>query len=57
VFVPWFGDDCRLRWIDNATWRIFEHGLVECRTALTHSETHGWSGARVDIIREGFRKR
>jgi len=59
VLVPWIGDECRLRLIDNATWRIFEQGVVECRNALAPMEARGYGGyaMRVDMIREGFRNR
>lgn len=59
LLVPRFGDVCRVRLIDNATWQIWEDGVVDCQSALvqSRSRTHTWSTARVDIIRDGFRKR
>jgi hypothetical protein len=59
LLVPRFGDECRLRLIDNATWQIWENGVVDCQIAVAQamSRSHAWSAARVDIIRDGFRKR
>src|SRR5688572_9687421 len=58
VFLPIQGDRCRNRLIDNATWRIRDTGMVDCRTALSHSSARPrWSAARADVIRDGFTKR
>jgi hypothetical protein len=58
LFVPRSGNDCRLRQIDNATWRIWEQGVVDCQSVLNNDPrgdaAQGWSTARVDVIREGF---
>ena len=56
VLVPQFGDKCRTRLIDNATWRIWDNGVTDCRTALTPPDSHQLSAARVDVIRDGFRR-
>jgi len=58
IFVPVLGNVCRKRLIDNATWRIRDFGLIECRTALNpHAQESGWSASRVDVIRSSFYKR
>jgi|SRR5262245_48836123 len=59
LLVPRNGNDCRLRLIENATWRIWDQGVVDCRDVLEQSrpQTHGWSMGRIDVIREGFFKR
>ena len=60
VFVPIYGNTCRSRLIDNATWRIRDNGLVDCRAALTHNAYDGplgWSASRLDVIRHGFSNR
>jgi hypothetical protein len=59
LLVPRFGNECRMRQIDNATWRIWDRGVVDCQTVLNEPKTlqHGWSAARVDVIRDGFRNR
>lgn len=60
VFVPIFGNDCRRRLIDNATWQIRDNGVVDCNAALaqnTHGRRFGWSAARVDVVRQGFSHR
>lgn len=60
IFVPILGNTCRKKLIDNATWQIRDHGLVDCRAALTqnvHGRQLGWSASRVDIIRHGFYRR
>lgn len=60
VFVPIFGNDCRRRLIDNATWQIRDNGVVDCNAALiqnTQGRRIGWSAARVDVVRQGFSHR
>jgi len=59
IVVPRHGNDCRLRLIDNATWRIWDQGVVDCDTALEQSRTraHGWSAGRIEVIRTGFFRR
>jgi hypothetical protein len=60
VFVPLFGNNCRTRLIDNATWRIRDNGVVDCNAALalkTHDRRIGWSAARLDVVRQGFSRR
>lgn len=60
IFVPILGNTCRKKLIDNATWRIRDSGLVDCRAALTqnaHGRQLGWSASRVDVIRHGFYRR
>jgi hypothetical protein len=60
VLVPTFGNTCRHRLIDNATWIVRDNGIVDCRSALTglpHGRRVGWSAARVDVIRQGFANR
>lgn len=60
VFVPIFGNNCRRRLIDNATWRIRDNDVVDCNTALaqnTHGPRIGWSAARVDVVRRSFSHR
>jgi hypothetical protein len=59
IVVPRFGNDCRQREIDNATWRIRELGTIDCDSAFgTGTETIPREGSpsRVDVIRNGFRK-
>ena len=57
LFVAQFGDRCRRRVIDNATWLISDNGSVDCGTALAQARasTPQLSSARVDVIRNGFR--
>lgn len=60
IFVPVLGNTCRKKLIDNATWRIRDDGLVDCRAAFAqgaHGNQLGWPATRVDIIRHGFYKR
>jgi hypothetical protein len=60
VFVPILGNHCRSRLIDNATWRIRDNGMVDCKVALNPGAAgrgSGWSAARVDVIRHGFSHR
>ena len=60
IFVPIFGNECRQRLIDNATWQIRDNGVVDCNTALaqtTHGRRIGWSAARIDVVRQGFSHR
>jgi hypothetical protein len=60
LLVPFYGNDCRLRLIENATWRIWDHGVVDCHSALEQSRarTNGWSAAgRIEVIRDGFFRR
>jgi len=60
VFVPIFGNHCRSRLIDNATWQIRDNGTVDCTAALAHNASGrrvGWSAARVDVVRQGFAHR
>ena len=60
LLVPRFGSECRLRQIDNATWRILEQGVVECGTVLNELKVdtpQGGSPSRVDVIRDAFRNR
>ena len=59
LIVPRFGTECRLLHIDNTSWRISDRGVVDCEAALAESKerAQNWSAARVDSIRDGFRKR
>lgn len=57
LFMPDHGDRCYNRLIDNATWRIYDNGEVDCREALARSRNARGSGSRVDAIRQGFTKR
>ncbi len=57
LLVPRFGDQCRQRLIDNATWRIWDVGPVDCGTALARSAGAESASARADIIRDVFRKK
>jgi len=60
LFVPVLDNHCRMRSIDNATWQIRDHGVVGCSTALSQrhrTRPRTWSTARVDVIRDGFRKK
>jgi len=59
LLVPRYGNNCRLRVIENATWRIWDQGVVDCREVLEQSQAraHGWSADRIDVIREGFFRR
>jgi hypothetical protein len=60
VFVPLLGNRCRQSTIDNATWRIEFKGIVDCHAALYGQRADnlgGFTAARLDVVREGFRKR
>jgi hypothetical protein len=60
IFVPFAGNNCRKKLIDNATWRISDGGPIDCRTALAqgaNGNESGFSTSRVDIIRNGFYSR
>ncbi len=60
LFFPVFGNRCRQRLIDNATWRISDAGEVDCKAALSEpasARAPQWSASRVDVIRDGFRKK
>ena len=60
LIVPASGNQCRQAVIDNATWRIWDIGTVECNLALSQATDRGprqMSTARVDVIRDGFTKR
>jgi hypothetical protein len=60
LFVAPAGNLCQERTIDNETWRIRDGSLVNCAQALAKSASpelaSQWSGSRIDIIREGFRR-
>jgi hypothetical protein len=59
LFVPPRGSRCRQRTIDNNTWKIRDHGWVDCDEALAKSANSGADmrspGSRLDLIRDGFR--
>ena len=60
VFVPIFGDRCRNALIDNATWRIRDNGIVDCRAALAQNADArrlNWSTPRIGVILDGFKRR
>src|SRR2546425_4752472 len=60
LFFPVLGNRCRHRLIDNATWRIWDAGEADCNAALseqTSARPSQASATRVDVIRDGFRKR
>ena len=59
LFVPRFGNRCRQRTIDNATWRMRDVGEVDCDGALSQSEAIRHEGAvsRVDGVKEEPRKK
>lgn len=60
ILVPVLGNNCRKKLIDNATWRIRDHGNVECRVALARNAFGGelgWSASRLDVVRDGFYRR
>ena len=60
IFVPILGNTCRKKLIDNATWRIRDSGLVDCRVALArnaHGGQLGWSASRLDVVRDSFYRR
>jgi hypothetical protein len=60
VFVPPFGNECRQRMIDNATWQMRDYGMVDCDAALSLNAAGAvpreWAPSRVDSIRNGFRR-
>jgi hypothetical protein len=60
LIVSQVGNLCRERVIDNDTWRIRDGAAVDCKEALAKMGDMGhnsrWSGSRVDVIREGFRR-
>jgi hypothetical protein len=60
LIVSPVGNLCRERVIDNDTWRMHDGAAVDCKEALAKLGAMGsngrWSGSRVDVIREGFRK-
>ncbi len=61
LFVPEYGNVCRRRWIDNATWTLRDGGEVGCE------EEAAWNSAvpprehnverRIDAIRNVFQQR
>jgi hypothetical protein len=59
VFVPRFGNRCRQRTIDNATWRMRDVGEVDCDGALSQSEAirHEGAPSRVDGVKEESQKK
>jgi hypothetical protein len=60
LIVPIYGNECGQRLIDNATWRIWDNGVVQCDVALTQeadTRARQLSALRVDVIRSGFTKR
>jgi hypothetical protein len=57
LIVPPDSSLCQERTIDNDTWRIRNGSLVDCEDALAKSAGGPPSGSRIDLIREGFRKR
>jgi hypothetical protein len=48
---------CETRTIDNDTWRIQNGSLVDCEDALAKAAGGPPSGSRIDLIREGFRRK
>jgi hypothetical protein len=56
---PWNGDNCRLLLIDNATWQIRDHGLVNCQAATNEARSakRASSAARDNAMRAVFGKR
>ena len=60
LIVPLYGNVCGQRLIDNATWRIWDNGVVQCDVFLsqeTNSQARQLSALRVDVIRAGFTRR
>jgi hypothetical protein len=60
LYVPDYGNVCRKRVIDNATWLVRDAGQVLCDDAVSwnaNSATNGNSPlARIEAIRGGFKK-
>ncbi|MGA2895175.1 MAG: hypothetical protein ABSE22_20110 [Xanthobacteraceae bacterium] len=52
LLLPFSGNTCRQRLIDNATWRIRDNGLVDC-AAATAQNTESWR-QRTTAIRNAF---
>ncbi|MGD9923140.1 MAG: hypothetical protein AB7V13_17105 [Pseudorhodoplanes sp.] len=61
LFVPQYGNVCRRRWIDNATWTLRDGGEIPCDEAVS------WNAAvparqhrverRLDAIRNVFQSK
>lgn len=59
LFVPFQGNNCRQNVFDNLSGRIWFFGYVDCGVAIARNAgatSPQWSAARVDAIRDGFRK-
>jgi hypothetical protein len=58
LFVPPRGDDCRLRYLDNLTGRVWDKGAVSCDGAMAQSAARQpeSSPTRIEAIRRGFRR-
>lgn len=58
LFVPRYGNMCRLRWIDNVTWKLRGGGEVACDQAITENASLSTKQRkierRIDAIRGGF---
>lgn len=59
LFVPVYGNVCRQRWIDNATWTIRDGQDVICDEAASWTvntkPTDQSVAQRMDAVRDGFR--
>jgi hypothetical protein len=59
LFMPMEGNACRQHLLDNVTGRIWDNGVVACDSALAKGsagKNYGWSAARIDAVRDGFRR-
>ena len=61
LFVPQFGDTCRRRWIDNATWLMRDGDAVDCVEAANwHTKAEDRQHKveqRLDAISKTFQPR
>lgn len=61
LFIPQFGDTCRRRWIDNATWTLRDGGEVDCEDAANwHDKAEDRQHKveqRLDAISKTFQSR
>jgi hypothetical protein len=58
LIVPLSGDSCRQLLIDNATWRIRDHGMADCNEALINPVgAKQMSTIRSDVMRMVFGRR
>lgn len=60
LFVPFSGNLCRRKTIDNVSGKIWDIGLIDCDAAVAQSiknQQRQWMNQRVEEIRSGLAKR